>query len=148
MRQSALSRMRCLNHRPERVRDEKFINNREFFDPEDKLQVKYEMLRSHVVDRMPVVRACALHGYSRQSFYNLMLAFREGGLAGLLDDKPGRKGPIKCTPEIRDYIRARHKTDPSLSGSQLAQQVEQRFGVRLHRRTVEKACRSKKKLRT
>ncbi len=148
MRRSALRRMRCLNDRPEHVRDEKFVRNGDFFDPEDKLQVKYEMLRCHLVDGTPVSKACALYGYSRQGFYNLLSSFSDGGLVGLVDGKPGRKGPTKCTAQVRDYIRAEHKADSNLSGAQLAKKVEQRFGVKLHRRTVEKVCRGKKKLHT
>ena len=43
-KRAALRRHGCLHRHPERVRDERFINH-EFFDPEDLVQVKYEMLR-------------------------------------------------------------------------------------------------------
>ena len=40
-----------------------------FFDPNDLVQVKYEMLRAHVVDGISVVAAADTHGYSRAAFY-------------------------------------------------------------------------------
>jgi hypothetical protein len=55
-------------------------------------------------------------------------------MAGLLDEQRGRRGPVKLTPEIVEFIRA---AAPA-SGAQVADQVADRFGVRLHRRTVER----------
>ena len=61
-------------------------------------------------------------------------AFEEEGMQGLLDEKRGRRGPLKVTPEINEYIRsAQH-----LSGTDLSLEVAERFGVVLHRRTLER----------
>ena len=51
----------------------------------------------------------------------------------VLDERRGRRGPVKLRPEIVDFIRA-----DTGSGAQIAEQVADRFGVRLHRRTVER----------
>jgi len=56
------------------------------------------------------------------------------GIKGLLDDKRGRRGPLKVTPAILDFVRA----EPDLSGAKLAAAVAERFGVALHRRTLER----------
>jgi len=109
-----------------------------FFLPVDKVQVKYEMLRSHLVDARTVREAAQEHGYSRASFYLALAAFQERGMTGLLDDRRGRRGPLKLTAEIIGYIRA---ADPSLSGAILTEEIERRYGVRVHRRTVERARR-------
>ena len=77
-------------------------------------------------------------GYSRPSFYLVASAFSERGMAGLLDERPGRRGPVKLTAEIVDYLLG---APGELSGAELAAEVERRFGVGLHRRTVERARR-------
>jgi transposase len=109
-----------------------------FFLAADKVQVKYEMLRAHLLDGVPVTAAAAAHGYSRAGFYLVGAAFEQAGMSGLLDDKRGRRGPVKLTAEIVEFLQ----TAPSArSGAELAGQVADRFGVVLHRRTVERARR-------
>ena len=104
-----------------------------FFLASDKVQVKYEMLRARLVDGLPVSEAAAAHGYSRAAFYLVAAAFEQSGMAGLLDERRGRRGPVKLRPEIVDFIRA-----DTGSGAQIAEQVADRFGVLLHRRTIER----------
>jgi transposase len=104
-----------------------------FFLAADKVQVKYEMLRARLVEGVPVAEAAAAHGYSRAAFYLVAVAFEQAGMAGLVDERRGRRGPVKLHPEIVDFIRAEGR-----SGAQIAEQVAERFGVRLHRRTVER----------
>jgi transposase len=109
-----------------------------FFLAADKVQVKYEMLRAHLVDGISVTRAAQLHGYSRAGFYLAAAAFERDGMTGLLDDKRGRRGPVKLTAEIAAFL----STAPEhLSGAELTTEVASRFGVVLHRRTVERARR-------
>jgi transposase len=106
-----------------------------FFMAADKVQVKYEMLRAHLVDQLPVTEAAAAHGYSRAAFYLVSASFDQRGMAGLLDERRGRRGPVKLAPEIVEFIRSA----ATGSGAQVAEQVADRFGVQLHRRTVERA---------
>jgi len=105
-----------------------------FFLASDKVQVKYEMLRARLVDGLPVSEAAGAHGYSRAAFYLVAAAFDQSGMAGLIDERRGRRGPVKLRPEIVDFIRAEERG----SGAQIAEQVAERFGVVLHRRTVER----------
>ncbi len=104
-----------------------------FFLASDKVQVKYEMLRAHLADAMPVSEAAGTHGYSRAAYYLVAAAFDQSGMAGLVDERRGRRGPIKLRPEIVEFIRAEGG-----SGAQIAEQVAARFGVLLHRRTIER----------
>jgi len=127
---------------PEQVTAVAFSEHPEFFLALDKVQVKYEMLRAHVVDGAPVVAAAERHGYSRASFYLVQHAFGEAGMAGLLDERPGRRGPLKLSREVLAFLSARLHERPSASGAELAGDVEQALGVRLHRRTVERAVRA------
>lgn len=115
-----------------------FDGSRPFFLAEDKVQVKYEMLRAHVVDGTAVTAAAAAHGYSRAAFYLVAGAFEETGMAGLVDERRGRRGPLKLTPAISAFITA---TDQAMSGAAVAEAVTATFGVVLHRRTVERARR-------
>lgn len=119
---------------PEEVRAQLFQAGHPFFFALDKVQVKYEMLRAHAVDGVSVVRAAEEHGYSRPAYYLIAAAFEERGMDGLLDERHGRRGPVKVTPEILAFLRAA----PTASGAQLAREVEARYGVSLHRRTVER----------
>ena len=111
-----------------------FTAGGEFFLPEDKVQVKYEMLRAHVLDGQPVTEAAAAHGYSRAAFYLVLRSFSAAGMSGLLDEARGRRGPLKLRPEIVAFIR-----ESAVGPGELVEQIEHRYGLRLHRRTIERA---------
>jgi len=98
------------------------------------VQVKYEMLRAHLVEGQPVTEVAAAHGYSRAAFYLVSAAFEQLGMSGLLDERRGRRGPVKLYPEVVAFIRSQTEG----SGAQIAERVADRFGLRLHRRTVER----------
>jgi transposase len=124
------------NH--EGVSAELFDGSRSFFLAADKVQVKYEMLRAHVVEGMSVTSAAEVHGYSRATFYLVAEAFGERGMGGLVDERRGRRGPVKVSPEIVTFLAG---ADRDVSGADLAGEVADRFGVSLHRRTVERVRR-------
>lgn len=128
----------ALNPKPEQVEDQKF-SLPGFFDPRDKVQVKYEMLRAHEVDGENISEAAPRFGYTRESFYTSKERFETEGIAGLVDRKRGRKGPDKLTEEILEFLRQSKRQDPRLSGARLCEMVRERYGVKLHKRTVEKA---------
>jgi|SRR5579871_1972690 len=133
-RRLALAGAGLLHPRPEAVIAELFVSDGPFFFALDKVQVKYEMLRAHLVDGQSVISAASEHGYSRAAFYLVAEAFESEGMQGLVDEKRGRRGPLKVTPEINEYVRsAQH-----LSGAELSLEVAERFGVVLHRRTLER----------
>jgi transposase len=129
----ALTEAGLLHPHPDGVFAPPFSDGSGFFLPADKVQVKYEMLRARLVDGLPVSEAAAAHGYSRAAFYLVAAAFEQSGMAGLIDERRGRRGPIKLRPEIVDFIRA-----DTGSGAQIAEQVADQFGVQLHRRTIER----------
>jgi transposase len=135
-RRAALERAALVHPNPEAVTAAVFRDGGPFFLALDKVQVKYEMLRAHALDGASVTEAAAAHGYSRGGFYLVLASFSEQGIAGLLDERRGRRGPLRVTDEIVQFVRAApHES----SGAALAREVEQRFGVSLHRRTVERA---------
>lgn len=134
----ALTEAGLLHPSPAAVASALFTTAGGFFLPEDKVQVKYEMLRAHAVDGVSATAAAAAHGYSRAAFYLVSAAFERSGMTGLLDERPGRRGPLKITPEILAFIA---QAPPEASGADLAGQIADRFGVELHRRTVERIRR-------
>ncbi len=113
-----------------------FDGTNPFFLAEDKVQVKYEMLRANMVGGLSATASAAAHGYSRAAFYLVADSFAERGMAGLVDERRGRKGPLKLSPEIVAFLVS---ADVAVSGADLAAEVGRRFGVSLHRRTVERA---------
>lgn len=137
-RRRVLETAGLLHPSPEAVTAPLFQGPEPFFLAADKVQVKYEMLRAHIVDGQAAAASARSHGYSRASFYLVAAAFAERGMAGLLDERPGRRGPLKLTPEIVAFLQA---GAPGISGAELAGEVVRRFGVSLHRRTIERAQR-------
>ena len=102
------------------------------------VQVKYEMLRAVHVDGETDSAAASAHGYSRAEYYLVDRAFAERGMAGLVDGRRGRRGPTKLSAEIVAFLQ---EASTDRSGADLAREVSERFGVGLHRRTVERARR-------
>ena len=137
-RRAALERSGLVHPSPEAVTAAVFAEGGPFFLAADKVQVKYEMLRAHALDGVSVTEAAASHGYSRGGFYLVQASFSGQGMAGLLDERRGRRGPLRLTDEIVAFLQA---APAESSGAALAREVEARFGVSLHRRTVERARR-------
>lgn len=140
----ALRELGTLNPKPGEVRDELFAE-REFFDPRDLVQVKYEMLRRVHVERDSVVDAVARFGVSRPTFYKAQSELRASGLAGLLPEKRGPRGPHKLTTDVLDFIEQRLRDEPSANAILLAEQIKQKFKRSVHPRTVGRALAAKKK---
>ena len=137
-RRRILEQSGLVHPHPEGVTAPLFDGRESFFLDLDKVQVKYEMLRAHAVGGLSATAAAEQHGYSRAAFYLVTAAFEEAGMRGLLDERRGRRGPVKLTPELVEFLTS---ADPRLSGAQLVQAVRDRFGVTLHRRTIERARR-------
>jgi transposase len=135
-RRQALEAAGLVHPSPEAVTADLFDGGRPFFFAEDKVQVKYEMLRAHLVDGLSVTSAAATYGYSRPAFYLVAAAFDDRGMAGLLDERRGRRGPLKVSAEVEAFIAG---ADPGLSGAELAARIAAELGVSLHRRTIERA---------
>src|SRR3954468_22445444 len=106
-RERALETAGLLHPAREAVTAAVFVEHPEFFAAFDKVQVKYEMLRAHLVVGDSVTAAAAAHGYSRASFYLVARAFEESGMVGLLDERPGRRGPVKLSAEVLAFLEAR-----------------------------------------
>lgn len=141
----ALRRYHALNPRAQAVTDPAFTSDNPFFDARDTVQVKYEMLRRVRQEGMPVSQAAAVFGFSRPSFYQAQALFEEAGLPGLMPQQPGPKRAHKLSEEVMDVLEEALVEDPALTSAQLAGLLEERFGLRVHRRSVERALARRKK---
>ena len=95
-----------LNPAPEKLRDPKFHDS-EFFDPNDIVQVRYEMLRRVSVDKASVTQVADEYGVSRPTYYQAKASFDTAGIAGLAPAKPGPRGPHKIDDDVLAFLRAR-----------------------------------------
>ena len=127
----------ALHPHPEQVRAALFEHHR-FFDPLDKVQVKYEMLRAHAVDGDTVRAASEAFGFSRQTFYTTLLTFENLGILGLTDEKRGRRGRLKLSEEDVAWVESSARGGPQLSGRAIAERLFEERGVDVHRRTIER----------
>ena len=142
----ALRKQGCLHPHPEKVTDEAFAAS-EFFDPRDLLQVKYEMLRRVRVDKQAISWAASGFGLSRPSYYQAQAAYEAGGLPALLPRKPGPRRAHKLSDEVVAALREALAEQPELSPQDLAALVQERFGVSVHPRSVERALARQEKKR-
>jgi transposase len=141
-----LKRTGALNPRPDSVSDTLFREN-PFFDPKDLLQVRYEMLRRHSVEGVSIVDVATKFGVSRPTVYQVQTAFQQAGLSGLLPKHRGPKEGHKLSFEVIEYVRALRTAEPGLTTVGCVQAVREKFGITIHRRSLERALASKKKQR-
>jgi transposase len=145
-KRDALRQQGCLNLRPERVTDPLFQQS-DFFDADDLVQVKYEMLRRVRIDQKPVSQAAAAFGFSRPTYYQAELDFQQQGLFGLLPEKRGPRRAHKLTPQVLEYVRQIRSEQPSLGMAQVGDAILERFGVTVHPRSIERALAREEKKR-
>jgi transposase len=136
----------ALHRRPQQVRDPLF-GAHEFFDARDLVQVKYEMVRRVEVDGHSVAQTAEAFGCSRPTFYQAQTAFKAQGLPGLVPRKRGPRGAHKLDEAVMAFVRALRADDPALTTPALLDHIRRRFGLAVHRRTLERAVRREEKKR-
>ena len=135
-RQQGLNAQGATHPHPQAVTDPLFRDSA-FFDPNDLVQVKYEMLRSVEKDGRAVVEAAEAFGLSRPVFYVTQELFKREGLPGLLPHKRGPKRPHKLNDEALAVLaQAIQEAGRMLKGEELAALLEQRCGVEAHPRSI------------
>jgi transposase len=139
----ALAEDGTLNPAPEKLRDPKFQAGG-FFDPRDVVQVRYEMLRRVSVEKALVTDVSDEYGVSRPTFYQAKVDFEAAGIAGLVPKKRGPRGPHKLQSEVLAFLTTRLIPGEPIRARELAQLVQNEFGLELHPRTIERAIGGKK----
>jgi transposase len=108
-----------------------------FFDPNDLVQVKYEMLRSVQQEGRAVVEAAQAFGLSRPVFYVTQELFQREGLPGLVPRKRGPKRPHKLSDEALAILaQAIQQAGRMLKGEELSALLAERCGVEAHPRSI------------
>ena len=90
-------------------------------------------------------QASAAFGFSRPSFYEAQAAFSESGLPGLVPQRPGPSGRTSSQSRSWYALEAALADQPSLNSAALAGIVADRFGLRVHPRSVERALQRRGK---
>jgi transposase len=145
-KRSLLRRQGVLHPHPEAVSAALFQGS-SFFDSDDLVQVKYEMLRRVQAEQTPVSQAAHEAGLSRPSFYQSQAALRQNGLAGLIPQKPGPHGAHKLTAPVLDFLDRQRASQPNLKYAELARLVKAQMGVTVHPRTLERVLSRRQKKR-
>jgi Winged helix-turn helix len=72
-----------------------------------------------------VSKACRLMGYHRDTFYEVRRAFQTGGVAALVEQRRGPRGPHpnRVAPEIEEQIRAYALEHPTHGAPRVANQL-------------------------
>jgi transposase len=140
----ALRRRSTLNLRAGRVADPLFLDS-DFFDARDLIQVKYEMVRRVRAEGQTISHSAAAFGMSRPTFYQAQSALERGGMAALVPKKPGPRRAHKLDTEVVDFLRRLRAEDASLRPAELAERVLERFGRKVHPRSVERALARREK---
>jgi transposase len=142
----ALRAQGALHPRPDAVRDPVF-GSHEFFDARDLVQVKYEMVRRVEIDGHSVAQTTDAFGCSRPTFYHAQTAFKAHGIPGLVPRKRGPRGAHKLDEAVMAFVHGVRTDDPTLAVPALLAQIRRRFGLAVHRRTLERALRREEKKR-
>jgi hypothetical protein len=83
---------------------------------------------------------------SSRAWYQAQASFEVAGVSGLLPKKPGPKRSHKLSTEVVDFLEQLQRDEPSLGSADLAERVLERFGRKVHPRSIERAlARAKKK---
>ena len=141
-----LRRHGTLNPHPEAVSHPLFHNS-DFFDSDDLMQVKYEMLRQVHIDKGSISESAQAFGLSRPSFYQAQSAFQQDGVFGLLPHKRGPQGGHKLTAEVMEFVSQRQSADPSVTTEKLAKAIQRRFRIQVHPRSIQRRMLREKKRR-
>ncbi len=142
----SLRRLGTLNRHPERVSDPRFLSD-PFFDPRDLVQVRYEMLRRVHREGRSVSESAQDFGVSRPTWYHAASAFEENGLAGLVPERPGPRRAHKLDDTVIEALVEARRAAPATTTAELVVLVRRRFGISVHRRSIERALRRVQKKR-
>jgi len=142
-RKQRLKKEGTLHPNPDKVRSD-LLEKSSFFDANDLMQMKYEMLRSVDVDKQPVGIASQMFGLSRVAYYHARERYRKHGLAGLLPRRRGPKYPHKFTAQVMSFVEEhRAAVGGQVDWDLLSKLIEDRFGTKVHPRSVERAVKLK-----
>jgi transposase len=105
------------------------------------------MLRRVKEDGWSITQAAAAYGFSRSSFYELQTEFDHAGLMGLMPERRGPREAHKLSGPVMTFIEELKQKDQSIRTADVIRLIKEKFGIEVHRRSIERALtRAKKKL--
>jgi transposase len=122
---------------PETITDS-LVATSAFLDARDLVQMRYEMVHRVRVDGQAVTQVATVFGVSRQTVYQAQAAFEHAGLVGLLPQRRGPHQRYKLRPEIVAFLVQAQRANGTVTVPALCQQVQDRFGITVHRRSIER----------
>ena len=125
------------NHQSDKVTADDFRHGI-FFDPQDLVQVKYEMLRSVAKDNLSVSEASKKYGLSRQTYYINKEAVEKAGIMALIPQKPGPKHATKLTDDGKTFIDSFVQSHPKATLKDINEALAQNTGITVHLRTIQR----------
>lgn len=137
---SALIEDGTFNPSADKVLDPKFRGSA-FFDQQDIVQVRYEMLRRVMVDKASVTEVSVEYGVSRPTYYQAKANFDAAGIAGLVPAKPGPQGPHKIDKNVMTFLEAHLVSGEPVRARALSKLLRQNLKIDLHPRTIERALK-------
>jgi len=115
-----------------------------YFDSQDLVQVKYEMLRAVKADGLNVSDASRQFGFSRTAYYKIEKRFCDAGVDGLCTQKTGPKFPSKITPDIIDFVSQIKEECPDMTNDDIVEKIRGEKGVSIHKRSLQRVQAKKK----
>ena len=115
----------------------------------DEISERYAIVnlaRSQVVSQRKLAQAFGCHFNTINRY---LQAYDENSLEGLIRKIPGPKGPTtpwKITPPIRDFIGELAAVEPGLTQQAIANRIEEKFQVTIHRASVGRALSAYRQL--
>ena len=125
------------NKNSNKVTDRRFLEN-EFYDPQDLVQVKYEMLKTARESERSISEVAESFGFSRAAFYKIKTSFEKEGVTALIPDKSGPKAARKLTTEYQRFIDSYLISNPDASSGCITALLKNERGLEISKRTVER----------
>jgi len=116
-----------------------------FFDANDLIQVKYEMLRSVAKEECSVKDASEKYGLSRQTYYITKAAFDEQGLSALFHKKTGPKQATKLSQDGQNFIDKYVNEHPLAKSSEVNRALSAELHISVHDRTINRYMSKKRR---
>jgi transposase len=80
------------------------FTDKRFYNANDEVQRKYEMLRVHEIDELKIKEAANQFGYSVSMYKKVKKTFEKEGMKGLMKKKPGPQSRHKAQGEVVNLI--------------------------------------------
>ena len=136
-KQEILLENRSYNRNYEKITEQRFVSD-DFYDPQDLVQVKYEMLRTANETQRSIEEIACKFGFSRAAFYKIKTSYEKEGVSAFLPDKSGPKNARKLTREHQEFIDNYLAQNPNVSSMDIATLLYKERGLKISKRTVER----------